>query len=197
MHCPGMPYSNLAGAVPAIRLSTVLAACGASCDADAQHMRSGCPDGAAQSPAAMTRRSSTLVSVSSVSSRPSSSVCSPLAAARSGTPKPAVQIVTALGRTAPSAKTTASGRTSVTTSVSSTATPQPGQHLGDRPTARLGQRRPQLTAADQRDFAALLGELGGRLDPGQPGADDGHRCVRVQVVEAARRRCACSSSAMG
>ncbi len=118
-----------------------------------------------------------------MSSLPIPSVRSPLAAARSGTPKPAVQTVTALGRTAPSAKTTASGRTSVDHVGLEHRDAQLAQHLGDRATSRLGQVRPELTAADQRDVAPLLGELGGRLDPGQPGADHGHRCVRMQVVD--------------
>ncbi len=61
--------------------------------------------------------------------------------------------------------------------------PQPGQHLGHRTTARHGQCRPQPPATDQGDLAALLGELGGGLDPGQTGADDGHRRIRVHVVE--------------
>ena len=62
-----------------MRLSTVLAACAPSCPAAWQLIRSGWPDGDAQSPAATMRASSTLVSVSSVSSRPMASVRSPLA----------------------------------------------------------------------------------------------------------------------
>ena len=40
-----------------------------------------------------------------------------------------------------------------------------------------------MPAADQCDGAALLGQLGCRLDSGQAGADDGHRGIRVQLVE--------------
>ena len=53
-----------------MRLSTVLAACAPSGSAAWQLIRSGWPDGAAASPAATMRGSSTLVSVSSVSRRP-------------------------------------------------------------------------------------------------------------------------------
>jgi len=67
-----------------MRLSTVLAAWAPSGPAAWQLIRSGWPDGAAASPAAMMRSLSTLVSVSSVSSRPSASVRGPLRAARSG-----------------------------------------------------------------------------------------------------------------
>src|SRR5262249_51173144 len=48
------------------------------------------------------RTSSTLVNVSSVSNRPKASGLNPLRAARSGTPNPAVQMVTALGNSRPS-----------------------------------------------------------------------------------------------
>lgn len=75
------------------------------------------------------RSSSMLVSVSSVSNRPIGSVRSPLAAASSGTPKPAVQIVSALGSTPPSARTTASCRTPLTDAASSTATPCRDSHV--------------------------------------------------------------------
>ncbi|MFI6801878.1 hypothetical protein [Streptosporangium canum] len=103
---PVRAWSITTGSVPAMRLSTVLAACAPSGAAAWQLLRSGRPDGAAASPAATMRSSSTLVSVSSASSRPSASVRSPLADANSGTPKPAVQMVSALARTPPSAKTT-------------------------------------------------------------------------------------------
>ena len=93
-----------------MRASTVCAAWAPSGSAAWQLIRSGRPDGAAASPAATMRGSSTLVSVSSVSSRPSASVVRPLAAARSGTPKPAVHTVTALGSVRPSAAPRASAR---------------------------------------------------------------------------------------
>jgi|GEM_PF-5568980 len=70
MHCPVKPWSTIAGGVPAMRLSTVFAACAASGSAAWQLIRSGRPDGAAASPAATMRGSSTLASASSVSSRP-------------------------------------------------------------------------------------------------------------------------------
>ena len=57
-----------------MRLSTVLAACAPSGSAAWQLIRSGRSDGEAASPAATMRGSSTLVRVSSVSSRPSASV---------------------------------------------------------------------------------------------------------------------------
>ena len=41
VHVPAKRDANFAGVVPAIRLSTVLAACGPSCEADAQHIRNG------------------------------------------------------------------------------------------------------------------------------------------------------------
>ncbi len=62
----------------------------------------------------MMRSSSTLVRVSSVSRRPAESVVSPLCAASSGTPNPAVQTVTSLGSSRPSARRTASRVTDVT-----------------------------------------------------------------------------------
>ncbi len=98
MHCPVNAWLTTAAGVPAMRLSTVFAACAPSGSAAWQLIRSGWPDGAAASPAATMRGSSTLVSVSSVSSRPSVSVCSPLRAASSGTPKPAVHTVTRAGQ---------------------------------------------------------------------------------------------------
>ncbi len=82
--------------------------------ADWQLIRSGSPDGAAESPAATIRASSTLVSVSSVSSRPSASVVRPLRAASCGTPNPALHTVTPPGRVRPSASRTESRATSVT-----------------------------------------------------------------------------------
>lgn len=129
-----------------------------------------------------------LVSVSSVSRRPMASVRSPPVAARSGTPKPAVQMVSALGRTAPPAKTTAEDH-----GVGADL----GHHIG------LRRRDPQLgaitLATDRRPGAdsdgpsrppqtnvtpaALLGELGGDLDTGQSAPDHGHRCVAVQLDE--------------
>ena len=39
------------------------------------------------------------------------------------------------------------------------------------------------SAADQRDGVSLLGEFGGRLGTGQPGADHGDRSVGAQLVE--------------
>ena len=183
MHDPANAVVEIRRRVPAMRLSTVLAAWGPSGMADWQLIRSGRSDGAAQSPAATMRGSSTLVSVSSVSKPAHRVGAQPTGAARSGTPKPAVQTVIALGRTAPSPKTTASGRTSVTTSVSSTATRSLASTLATDRRPGHGQRRPQPAATDQGDVAALLGELGGRLDTGQPGADDSDRRVRVQVVE--------------
>jgi hypothetical protein len=71
------------------------------------------------------RASSTLVNVSSVRRRPATSVLSPLFVARSGTPKPAVQIVTMLGNEWPSRSVTASRVTRVTfaSGPSSTVTP--------------------------------------------------------------------------
>ena len=69
-----------------------------------------------------------LVSVSSVHNRPSSSVRSPLAAARPGTVNPAVHTVTALGRARPSASVTASADTAVTWP-ETTVTPRPASRL--------------------------------------------------------------------
>ena len=105
MHWPVNAWFTTAGSVPAMRLSTVLAACAPSGIAAWQLIRSGESDGADASPAATMYGLSTLVSVSSVSSRPIASVARPLRAARSGTPNPAVQIVTALGSSRPSAST--------------------------------------------------------------------------------------------
>jgi hypothetical protein len=77
-HEPRNAWLIVAGCLPAIRLSTVVAACAPIGPTAWQLIRSGCPDGAAASPAATTRSSSMLVNVSSVSSRPSVSVRSPL-----------------------------------------------------------------------------------------------------------------------
>ena len=55
MQAPVKAWSMTAGAVPATRLSTVLAACAPSGEADWQLIRSGTPDGEEQSPAATTR----------------------------------------------------------------------------------------------------------------------------------------------
>ena len=52
MHWPVNAWFTTAGWVPAIRLSTVLAACAPSGIAAWQLIRSGWPDGAAASPAA-------------------------------------------------------------------------------------------------------------------------------------------------
>ena len=114
MHWPVKAWSIGEGRSPAIRASTVLAAWAPSGIAAWQLIRSGSPDGAAASPAATMRSSSTLVSVSSVSSLPTASVRSPDRAARSGTPNPAVQIVTKLGSRLPSCRVTASAATAVT-----------------------------------------------------------------------------------
>ena len=182
-HEPTNAWSITAGSVPAMRLSTVLAACAPSGTADWQLIRSGWPDGAAASPAATMRSSSTLVSVSSVSSRPSASVRSPLVAASSGTPKPAVQMVTALGThcaVGEHDRVRADLRHHVGLEHGDSMFAQP---LGDRPPARLGQRWHQLPAAHQRDGVALFGQLGGRLGAGQPGADNGDRGVGMQLVE--------------
>ena len=139
MHCPVNAWLIAAGAVPAMRLSTVLAAWAPSGIAAWQLIRNGWSDGAAASPAATMRGSSTLVSVSSVSSRPSVSVRSPLRAARSGTPKPAVHTVTALGSTAPSSSTTASGRTSLDRCGLEHVDAEAAQPLGHRTAARPAQ----------------------------------------------------------
>ena len=79
MHCPVNAWLTAAAGVPAMRLSTVLAACAPSGMAAWQLIRSGWPDGAAASPAATMRGLSTQVSVSSVSSRPRASVRQPAA----------------------------------------------------------------------------------------------------------------------
>ena len=78
MHWPTNPRLMGAGCLSAIRLSTVSAACAADPSADWQPIRNGRSDGAAESPAATMRTSSTLVNVSSVSKRPKASVLSPL-----------------------------------------------------------------------------------------------------------------------
>jgi hypothetical protein len=114
------------GCSSAIRLSTVSAACARPVGPAAwQLIRSGRSDGAAESTAATMRASSTLVNVSSVRMRPTASVLSPPFVARSGTPKPAVQMVTMLGSEWPSRSVTASRVTRVTfaSGPSSTVTP--------------------------------------------------------------------------
>ena len=125
--------------MPAMRASTVCAAWAPIGIAAWQLIRSGSPDGDAESPAATMRGSSMLVSVSSVSNRPSASVVRPLAAARPGTPNPAVHTVTALGSVRPSASTTRSAVTAATFAASTTVTPSRGQTLGHRAPARGGQ----------------------------------------------------------
>ncbi len=138
MHSPKNPTLKFFGCLPAIRLSTVSPACGPNCIADWQLIRTGRSDGDTESPVAMMRASSTLVSVSSVSSRPMASVLSPLRAARSGTPNPAVQMVTSLGNSRPSASWTASVVTPVTVAPapSSTVTPSLANRLATARRAR-------------------------------------------------------------
>ena len=95
--------------------------------------------------------------------------------------------------------TTASARTSPT---------DVGLEHGDAQAWRshlATERRPgshsdgaSMPAADQRDRAALLGQLGGRFDAGQPGADHGDGRIGVQIVEGvAQPLRACSNSAIG
>ena len=124
-----------------------------------------------------------LVSVSSVSSRPSASVRSPLLAASSGTPKPAVQIVRALGRTAPSANDHRVGPHLGHHVAVEHGDSVFGQPLGDGSTTRLAQRRHQGSATHQNDRASLFGQLGGGLGASQPGADNGDRSFGVQLVQ--------------
>ena len=97
------------------------------------------PDGDAESPAATMRGSSMLVSVSSVSNRPSASVVRPLAAARPGTPKPAVHTVTALGQRPPVGQHHAVSRHRGDLRGVDDGDAQLGQTLGHRAPARGGQ----------------------------------------------------------
>ena len=144
-----------------------------------QLIRSGRPDGAAASPAATMRGSSTLVSVSSVSNRPSASVVRPLAAARSGHAEARRPHRHRAGQHRDRRRAPRGRRPPAATACGvHDGDAQRGQPLGHRAPARRRQRRGQHVAADQRDGAALLGELGGTLDAGQPAADhhDRRRC---------------------
>ena len=159
MHWPVNAWFSRLGSVPAMRLSTVLAACAPSGIAAWQLIRSGRFDGAAASPAATMRVSSTLVRVSSVRRRPAPSVLSPLLAARSGTPKPAVQIVTALAIVRPSARITESGRTSVAVEPGPSMMVTPSRFsllaAARRPRAwRYGPRTPPQTRVTRRPSSA-------------------------------------------
>ena len=89
---------------------------------------------------------------------------------------PPAQTVTAAGSSRPSASRTSPGVTSAASAPgpSSTRTPSP-------PSRRATARRPVACrdgasrAADQRDGAALRGQLGRSLDAGEPAADDDQR----------------------
>ncbi len=126
-----------------------------------------------------------LVSVSSVSSRPIASVRSPDRDARSGTPNPAVQIVTKLGSRLPSESVTASAATAVTTDPgpSTISTPSLRSRLATDRRPGVLRYGPRTRTAHQRDGAALLGQLGGGLDSGRAGPDHTHRRAVVQLVE--------------
>ena len=197
MHCPVNAWSTTAGGVPAIRLSTVFAACAPSGSAAWQLIRSGWPDGAAASPAATMRGSSTLVSVSSVSSRPSASVCSPLRAASSGTPKPAVHTVSALGSTSPPVSTTASGRTSPTVAFSRMSTPRRRNHLAtERRPGRLSDG-PSVAPQTRRTWRPCSASSDAVSMPVSPAPTTVTGALGCSSSSASRSRSACSNSAIG
>ena len=198
-HCPAKNIRTGAGVLPAIRRRIVAAAAGPSCTAAWQLIRNGRSVIAAASPAATMRTSSTLVSVASVSRRPSVSVRSPLRAARSGTRNPAVQIVTALGSSRPSSSCTASRVTSLTRARGPSRTVTPS--LASR--RATGRRTPGMqggaehVAADQGDPAARFRQLGGGLQAGRAGPDHGHRSRAGAAASADRSRSAPSRSDTG
>lgn len=142
MHWAKNDWWRLSDCVPASRLSTVSAARAPCTIATWRLIRSGWSDGAAESPAATMRGSSTLVSVSSVSRRPRASVLSLLRAARCGTPNPVVQMVTWLGSSRPCASRTASRVTAVT--LASAIAGEPGR-----------SRRPRLLWPPTRPCSRL------------------------------------------
>ena len=199
MHWPVNAWFTAAGSVPAMRLSTVLAACAPSGMAAWQLIRNGVSDGAAASPAATMYGLSTLVSVSSVSRRPIASVASPLRVARSGTPNPAVQIVSALASWRPSASCTARRRTSVTFAPgpSMTVTPSLRMRLATALRAgllRYGPSTPphtNVTAYPSSPSSAAVSIPVGPAPTTVTGASDG------SAATAARRGSAYSNSETG
>ena len=199
MHWPTNPMAIGAGCSPAIRLSTVSAACAPSGTAAWQLIRNGRSDGAAESPAATMRTSSTLVNVSSVSRRPRASVLSPLRSARSGTPNPAVQMVTVLGSSRPSLSRTASRVTAVTVASgpSSTVTPSWASRLATerRPRGcRYGPSTSPQTRVTVRPSSASSAAVSMPVGPAPT-------TVTAAVAGAAsttdRSRCASSRLAIG
>ncbi len=196
-HCPTNAWSITAGSVPAMRASTVLAACTPSGPAAWQLIRSGRPDGAAASPAATMCGSSMPVRVSSVSSRPRASVLKPLRAAKSGTPKPAVHTVTALRSSEPSMSRTAPGATASTTAVSRTSTPSLRSHLAtERRPAALndGPSTPPQTNVTRRPCSASSEAVSMPVNPAPTTTTGASGC---SSPSACCSRSACSNSAMG
>ena len=150
------------------------------------------PTAPTQSPAATMRPSSTLVSVSSVSSRPDrvggeaaarrqvrhAEARGPDRHARSGSIAPSAnthRILADLGHLG----------------VRPSSTVTPSLRIRLRSTRRRADSltvRAEYAAADQRHRPALLGKLGGGLDAGRARPDDGHRRAGVHLVH--RRRAA-------
>ena len=148
MHCPTNAWLSAAGSVPAMRLSTVLAACAPSWPgrlaAHPQRL-------AGRRRRVSGRHDAWVVHAGQffVGEQPAQRVgARPLRAASSGTPKPAVHTVSALGRCAPSESTTASGRTSRTRRSSrrhrgGAATSPPSAGPAGSATAPARHRRPR------------------------------------------------------
>lgn len=121
----------------------------------------------------------------------------PAGRASSGTPKPAVQMVSALHGTTPSARTTASGRTSLTASPSSTVTPCRDSHLvtDRRPGAlNVGARGPLHTSVTLRPYPASSAAV---LMPVNPPPTTVTGASPGNSSSTARSRRAGSNSAMG
>ncbi|MBE1604489.1 hypothetical protein HEB94_001337 [Actinopolymorpha pittospori] len=199
MHWPRNPSAMGAGCSPAIRCSTVSAACAPSGPAAWQLIRNGRSDGAAESPAATTRTSSTLVNVSSVRRRPRASVLSPLRSARSGTPNPAVQMVTVLGSSRPSRSRTASAVTAVTVEPgpSTTVTPSVASRWATKRRGRgcrYGPSTPPQTRVTARPSSASSAAVS---IPVGPAPTTVTTAVAGAASRTGRNRCASSRLAIG
>ena len=145
------------------------------------------------------RTSSTLVNVSSVTRRPTASVVRPLQAARSGTPKPAVQIVTALGSVRPPLSWTASPVTAVTVAPTPCKTVTPSAAIR-RATARRprGCRYGPSTSPHTRVTARPASASSAAVSmPVGPAPTTVTGAVSGVAPSTGRSRCASSREAIG
>ncbi len=196
---PTKAWSITAGAVPAMRLSTVLAAWAPSGPAAWQLIRSGWPDGAAQSPAA-TMRGVVDAGQRLVGEQPAQRVGAQSAGRGQLRHAEARRPDGHRARSAPRRRrtTTASGATSVTTSASSTVTPCLAQPLGDRIGGPArdsdGASCPPHTSVTLRPCSASSAAVSMPVSPAPTTVTGASGCSSSSL---ARSRCAYSNSAMG